>query len=127
MTGDQTSLDVSRRLAKVWPVESGEEGHAGWWLRMNPDGPLEHHDGTCDEGCFDESVELGTPIPAWPLSKLEAETKRMGLLVAIRTYPEGHVTARLRDAKTHEEAAFAKADTILDAWGNALAEAKEKP
>ena len=121
MTGNETSLDVSRRLAKVW---SAEDDHAGWWLKMSDDEELAYHYCTCDEECFTKPGELGVPIPARTLSELEAEIGRMGYVATMMMW-ENEPRVTVAFVGMNKEPCFGQANTIIDALGNAVAEAKE--
>ena len=133
MTDDHTNLEVSRRLAKVWPANAGEDGHVGWWARMNPGEPIEHHDCTCAEEFFAESDGLGQPIPARSVSELEAKIAEMEWFARIESIPNydrknALVGASLYKGDFLKDHRFAGdlGDTIVNALGAAVAEALEK-
>jgi len=136
MTGDVTSLEVSRRLAKVWPSDGNVQQ---WWCRHKdrPDRQLWSEPNI--PSCIAAAINAGKGYPARTLSELETETRRMGLLIwelcewsqQFPRWPRPigqYFIALVRDGsgKWAKESCSAHGETIIDAWGNALAEAKEK-
>jgi len=127
---NHTDLDTSKRLAKVWPhkdtqidqhkIERGrwvwqhwdDVGKSGWDLALAGWGIL-----------------LGASaidwIPARDLSELEAEIGRMGFIVEV-LFVETSAYCLLRKAVGLPSFTEHGAKHIINALGNALAEAKEK-
>ena len=121
MTGDVTGLEVSKRLAKVWPPPNDAMREGFWYGR----------DGVAYPTAADlRGAEERGLIPARSLGELEAETRRMGLDVVVVL---GN-SARRRSAVAfvgpeRDSPAWVgtgKGENIIDAVGSALAEAKEK-
>ena len=123
MTGDLTDLDTSRRLAKAWPADD-KGGEHTWWLYCSKGyrkyAPWRTWTGFwCSAAARPEWEER---VRAYTLSELEAEIKRMGLEVTIHIHENGDVQVAVGP-----DAYSPPAKNIINALGNAVAEAKEKP
>jgi len=122
MTADYTSLEVSRRLAEVWPARPRLTEPA-WWYGKN--GRAIH-----TAPGRRPVRELGL-VRARTLSELEAETKRMGLWYTITNDPSIveapiHFNLFPNDRRFAPLVSVVEVADLIDVWGEALARAKEK-
>ena len=135
MTSDVTDLETSKRLAKAWPADD-KGGEHTWWLYCSKGyrkyAPWRTWTGFwCSAAARPEWEER---VRAYTLSELEAEIKRMGLCIRLQFIPLDHEgkDATVAVALYHWNidsdrlAAETTSNTIINALGNAVAEAKEK-
>ncbi len=130
MTGNVTSLEVSRRLSKVWPGPDLSKQRP-WWIQW----PWEKTWALLETALADGVDWRGEPpVPARDLAELEAEIRRMGLVARMEFTPVDHegrgamVTVAFYDwdAESDRWICEGNTDTIIDALASALAEAKER-
>ena len=127
---NHTNLDVSRRLAKVWPSEALADPHRQGFRNCYRDGVWGYHFITTADAKKSNDPECDiTPrsehkwLDGRTLSELEAEIGRMGYIAKVMMWRNGVTTTLTAMGK---QSCCGEADDIINALGNALAEAKEK-
>lgn len=119
MTGDYTSLKVSQRLAEAMRPD---DEHGLWWIQIGKGEPW----ALAKMAAYEIHAEYGDVVgcvAAYTLADLEAETRRMGLIAKIQVTKDD---ARCQFFDTIGVCGEDLAEHLIDAWGAALAEAKEK-
>jgi len=127
MNGDRTNLEVSRRLAVVWPF--AQSPISRWFWAVSPEGEEYLRNGVAGQrpdGVWHDIADGCLVYPARDLSELEAKMEEMWFACTIVfgvTHP-ANAMAAIRKGFIQQGAAHA--DTIIDALGAAVAEALEK-
>ena len=132
---NHTDLDTSKRLAKVWPSEALADPHRQGFRNCYRDGVWGYHFITTADAKKSNDPECDiTPrsehkwLDGRTLSELEAEIGWMGLALEVAYLDGETVRAEVYSPDNYDggtEAEGFGAD-IINALGNALAEAKEK-